>query len=588
MALDGVLLNCILTELKDTIIGGRIDKVYQPEKDEVHLGIRCKNQDRRLLISASPNYPRIHLTGRQKINPITPPVFCMVLRKHLLGGRIIEIEQPDFERILILSIEARDELGDLSVKRLIVEIMGRHSNIILVDDGELIIDSVKRINKDISRVRRVLPGETYNFPPSQNKHNPLTQDINTLENILNMAFEPKRIAGIILNNFTGISKVTAQEIVYRAMPEDPDDLNPAGGSCAWEKLCVSFITFFEGVKKMDYDPSLLMDETGRPLDIFPFPFYQFPTRLQKRFSSVSVALDSFFETRDSVERAHQRTSHILRVLNTNLNRVQKKHRVLLDEYGEAKNADIYRLFGELITANLYQIPKGAVDVELVNYYDPEGKSVMVPLDKGKTPNQNAQSYYKKYNKAKNALIMINRQLKDARAEIQYLENQLDNLDKCTEDPEIQEIHDELVEEGYIRLRNRKKPQKGSIKSKPYHFVSSDGFDIFVGKNNTQNDRLTLRTAGPNDLWLHVKEIPGSHVVVKSQGQNIPDKTLLEAGVLAAYFSRARDSSNVPVDYCPRKNVRKPSGAKAGMVIYDNYKTMFVTPERGIMDRLKGV
>jgi predicted ribosome quality control (RQC) complex YloA/Tae2 family protein len=588
MALDGILLNCILAELEDKIIGGRIDRVYQPERDEIHIVIRQNNQDRKLLISASPNYPRIHLTKTQKSNPITPPVFCMVLRKHLLGGRIIGIEQPHFERILILSVEARDELGDLSVKRLIVEIMGRHSNIILVDDKDLIIDSIKRIGEGISRLRQVLPGSSYNFPPSQNKHNPLIQDEITLKSILGMSLDSKRAVRIIFDSFTGVSRVTAQEIVYRAEIDNTKEQSSTEDSYLGEGLFHSFLDFFEAVKRMDYRPTILKDESGRPLDIFPFPFYQFPADLEEHYNSISIALDTFFETRDRIERIRQRTSNISKILNTNLSRAQKKRGILLDEYEKAKNADKYKLFGELILANLYQIPDGLDKVELVNYYDSDGKPIEIPLDERKTPSQNAQDFYKKYSKAKNALVMIKKQLKDADDEIQYLETQLDNLEKCTEEIEIQEIQQELAEEGYIKLRSKRKQPKGSIKSKPYHFISSDGFDIYVGKNNTQNDRLTLRTAEPNDLWLHTKEIPGSHVVVKSQGQRIPNTTLLEAGILAAYYSKAKDSSNVPVDYCPRKNVRKPNGAKPGMVIYDNYKTMYVTPSEDVVNRLKRI
>ena len=573
MALDGVLLNCILEELKDTILGGRIDKIHQPEKDEIHIGIRAKNQNHRLLISASANYPRIHLTELQKSNPVTPPVFCMVLRKHLMGGRIINIEQPGFERIIILYIESRDELGDLSTKRLIIEIMGRHSNIILVDDKDFIIDSVKRITEEISRVRQVLPGNPYLFPPSQNKHNPLLQEPSKLDEILNTDKDTKKAARAIQNYFIGISRVTAKEIVHRGEKSS---------------LSKAFYNFFERVKSKDFDPVLLKDEAGRPIDIFPFPYYQYDIKLQKSFESVSLALEIFFHTRDKMDRMRQRTAHLFKVLNTNLERAQKKLGILMDEYNKAQNADKYRLYGELLTANLYQIPKGTEKVELVNYYDPNEGIIEIPLDKNKTPNQNAQAYFKKYNKAKNALIMIDKQLKETQNEIQYLDSQLDNLSKCTEESEIGEIRQELAQEGYIRLRSERKRSKKLAPSKPYHFLSSDGFHIYVGKNNTQNDRLTLKTAEPEDLWLHTKEIPGSHVIVKTKGKDLPKQTLLEAGILAAYFSKAKNSTKVPVDYCSRKNVRKPSGAKPGMVIYENYQTMYVTPDESIINNLKKI
>lgn len=586
MAFDGVLLNCILKQLRDEIIGGRIDRIYQPEKDEIHIGIRLKNKDNKMLISASPNYPRIHLTRIQKNNPISPPVFCMVLRKHLLGGRVFAIEQPNFERILVLSIECRDELGDLSLKRLVVEIMGRHSNIILVDEKDHIIDSIKRITGDISRVRQVLPGKLYSFPPSQNKQNPLVQDEKSLEGFFTGPMDTKKATRMISDNFTGVSRVTAKEIVYRAGAPKSMVENAVFEPVGKEGLITSFYAFFEKVKEERFEPNLLKDEDGRPLDVFPFPFYQFSLDLQNKYDSISDALDIFFEVRDKMDRVRQRTSHLFKVLNTNLDRAQKKRGILLDEYSQAKEADQYKLFGELITANLYQIPKGTEKVELVNYYDPESRFVEIKLDKRKTPSQNAQRYYKKYAKAKKALIMIKKQLEDTENEIQYLEAQLDNLGKCTEESEIQEIRQELAQEGYIRLRNEKKSFRKLAPSKPYHYISSDGFDIYVGKNNTQNDRLTIKTAEQGDLWLHAKDIPGSHVIVKSQGKEIPEQTLLEAGMLAAFFSKAKHSSKVPVDYCLRKNVRKPSGAKPGMVIYDNYNTMFVTPDEGEINSLK--
>ena len=570
MALDGVLLNCIMEELKDKIVGGRIDKIHQPEKDEIYMGIRANNQNLKLLISASSNYPRIHLTNIQKGNPLTPPVFCMVLRKHLIGGRIINIEQPNFERILILYIESRDELGDLSTKRLIVEIMGRHSNIILVDNNDVIIDSVKRITEEISRVRQVLPGRPYVFPPSQNKQNPLIQGSVSLDKILNTD-DVKKAARTIQNSFTGISRVTAQEIVYRG---EIDSLPKA------------FLEFFERVNSKNFEPVLLKDEAGRPIDIFPFPYHQYDLKLQQPYESVSMALELFFHTRDKMDRIRQHTAHLHKVLNSNLERAQKKLGILVDEYQDAQNAEKYRLYGELITTNIYQIPKGVEKIELVNYYDPNGDLIEIPLDKNKTPNQNAQTYFKKYNKAKNALVMIEKQIKETQEEIQYLDTQLDNLNKCTEESEIDEIRQELAQEGYIRLRSERKKSKKLAPSKPYHFLSSDGFHIYVGKNNTQNDRLTLKTAEPEDLWLHTKDIPGSHVIVKAQGKELPRQTLLEAGILAAYFSKAKNSTKVPVDYCPRKNVRKPSGAKPGMIIYENYHTMYVTPDETVINNLK--
>lgn len=597
MALDGVLLNSVLVEFKEEIIGGRIDRIHQPEKDEIYMVVRAQNKNKRILISASSNYPRIHLTEINKSNPMTPPLFCMVLRKHLLGARIIGIEQPDFERIMILYIEAKDELGDLSTKKLVIEIMGRHSNIILIDNDEAIIDSIKRVPKEISRVRQVLPGLDFIFPPSQGKQNPLLQDEDTFKSIIGNPSSSKQAARLIMNNFTGISRVTSQEIAHRAALIDLDmsqnglgishkNLEPKNAYI--HKLALAFNEFFKGVKASTFKPIILKDDTGRPVDIFPFQYTKYPMGLQKSFDSPSDALEAFFELRDRIDRVRQRSTHLLRVLNTNLERCQKKHSILLQEYKQAQNAHEYRLYGELITANIYQISKGMDKVELANYYDPDSKLIEIPLDPGKAPSENAQRYFKKYNRAKKALTMTTKQLKETKREMDYLESQLNNLDKSTEEAEIDEIRQELVEEGYIKPRTGKKKAKKLPPSKPHHFLSSHDFDIYVGKNNAQNDRLTLRTAEPEDIWLHTKDIAGSHVIIKKGGREVPAQTLLEAGMLAAYFSKAQRSSKVPVDYCPRKNVRKPNGAKPGMVIYDNHSTIFVTPKESEINKLKRI
>jgi len=584
MAYDGVMLNCVIAELRNKLINTRIEKIYQPEKDEIHLHIRSRDGSLRLLLSASANHPRIDLIQSAKSNPFSPPMFCMLLRKHLVGGRIIDIVQPGFDRIAEIIIENINEMGDLAYKRLIIEIMGRHSNIILVDDNGRIIDSIKHVNETISRVRQVLPGRMYETPPTQDKKNPLEQTHKSLMDILKCAPPNKKPENIITDNFAGISRTTASEIIYRALGDYSNTLQ----SITTDQLtaiCDSFISFFDDVKGKRFYPVILLNNDGYPKDIFPFMYMLYPRHMQQHYSSISEMLEAFYSERDKLERLKQRSSHLLKVLKINLERCQKKLAIQLEELQEAKDADKFRLWGELITANIHAIPNGLPEVNLVNYYDPNGESITIPMDKNKTPIQNAQQYYKKYSRAKNAVEKLKNQISESREELTYLEGLLDSLDKSTDESDLEEIRQELIEQGYIKKTSRDK-KRSQVSSKPHHFISSDGFDIFVGKNNYQNDQLTLKTADHNDIWLHTKNIPGSHVIIKTNGRQVPENTLYEAGILAAYFSKAKDSSQVPVDYCPRKNVKKPKSARPGMVIYERYNTIYVTPSEDEIKKLK--
>ncbi|SFP68721.1 Rqc2 family fibronectin-binding protein [Caldicoprobacter faecalis] len=584
MAYDGVLLSCVIEELRSKILNRRIDKVYQPEKDEIYLHIRSRDEELKLLLSASTNHPRIHLVKSTKPNPLTPPMFCMLLRKHLTGGKIVDIVQPQMERIAEILIESTNELGDLAIKRLIIEIMGRHSNIILVDEDGKIIDSIKHVNESMSRVRQVLPGLVYSPPPAQDKRNPLSETPDSFKDLLKSMSTNKKVENVLLNNYMGISPTTAFEIVYRALSDKTMGIQELSEQ-QLEALCRSFMAFFDEVKNKQFSPTMLKDEEGYPRDIFPFVYQQYPASMLERYSSVSEMLEAFYSERDRLERLQQRTSYLSKLLKANLERCQKKLAVQMEELQQAKEADKFRLWGELLTANAHSIPKGLKEVTLVNYYDPNGSTVIIPLDEKKSPIQNAQEYFKKYSKAKNTLDKVSKQIEESREEIDYLEALLESLEKCTEESDVEEVYQELAEQGYIKKTTKEK-REAPAPSKPHHFISSDGFDIFVGKNNYQNDRLTLKTAGANDIWLHTKNIPGSHVIIKTGGRPVPENTLVEAALLAAYFSKGRNSSNVPVDYCPRKNVKKPSGAKPGMVIYEGYNTIYVTPSEEKIQSIK--
>ncbi len=566
MALDGVLLYGLSKELENDLHGGRVDKIQQPEKDEIHLTLRNKGSNYRLLLSSSASHPRIHLIDQTKPNPMVPPMFCMVLRKHLSGGRLIRIQQPSMERILELSFEVINEIGDLGEKTLIIEIMGRHSNIILANPDGTILDAIKHVDSSISRVREILPGKQYVYPPSQGKTNPLEADLFDIENKLQSSDSGKSPANILSKSYTGISIATAEEILHRS------EVNNGA-------LSNTFIDFFNNVRNNEFLPCLLMDPSGKPKDILPMAYTMYDRGSLKTYPSFSKALDEFYLVKDKIERIQQRTAHLHRVINNNLERCHKKLSLYIEELEKAKDAELHRLYGELITSNIYQIPDNAESVSLLNYYELDNPMITIALDPTKTPAQNAQSYYKKYNKAKRTEEKQSRLMKETQQEIDYLESINQNLSMCNNENDIMEIREELTQEGYLKDLSKKKKNKGqqTASTKPHHFLSSDGFEIFVGKNNIQNDQLTLKIALPSDLWLHTKTIPGSHVIVKAGGQSVPEATLLEAANLAAYYSKARLSTSVPVDYCPRKNVKKPNGAKPGMVIYEHYKTLYVTP-----------
>lgn len=586
MALDGVFLSGIVSELEDKIVLGRVDKIYQPEKDEIHMQVRSQAGSLKLLLSASSSHARVHLTKVNKPNPQAPPLFCMVLRKHLTGSKILSISQPGLERIVNITFRSLNEMGDEEEKNLIIEIMGRHSNIILTDNENRIIDSIKHVNESISRVRQVLPGLEYISPPSQDKINPIGINKDQLLSLLSEAVNPLDLPKILTKKFTGISKTTAEEIVFSAIgnPTGNEDLD----SNNIDQVVQSFTSFFNKIKSKEYSPCVLMDNK-KARDILPFHYSMFPYDNHSLYSTFGDALDNFYKDRDQEERTKQRTANLVKLAKTNLDRCRKKLVLQEKEIDKSEKADSYRHFGDLLTANLYAVPKGAEEVTLIDYYDPNGSSVTIPLDPTKTPAQNAQGYYKKYNKAKTALTEHKRMLENTKLEIEYLESILESLSNAFAEQDIIEIREELMQEGYIKKKaSRANNAKNRSKSKPHHYISSDDYDIFVGKNNLQNDLLTLKKASNNDIWLHTKDIPGSHVIIKSKGTEIPENTLLEAANLAAYYSKGKQSGNVPVDYCPKKNVRKPNGAKPGMVIYEHYNTIYITPSEELINRLKKV
>ena len=575
MALDAVAVKALVAELQ-CLVGGRVDKVHQPERDEIAIGVRTYDASYKLLISASPAHPRIHLSTHSKSNPKTAPLFCMLLRKHLASGRISAITQVGFERIVKVTIESYDELGDYTEKSLYVEIMGRHSNVILVNNEGRIIDSIKRIDESMSSVREILPGGVYELPPIQSKTALAEWET---ENDLEF-LGTQKVDKAIISQIAGISPLTAREIVYNVFGTT-DVLSDAVNTNRYAMLKLEINKLKSRTENNDFEPCMIEDtQTGKLVEFSAIPIEQYETLAKiVKYESMSELVDEFYYKRDVAERMRQKTADLIKLLNNHAERIAKKMSILRATLSDAEKMDTYREYGDLITANIYRIQEGHKSVEVENYFDENLGTVKITLDPSLSPSQNAQKYYKKYNKSKTALKEAQKQLEQSAEELEYIESTLAMVETADRLEDISVIRRELANEGYIkRSTNAQKKQKAE-QSKPMHFVSSDGFDIYVGRNNTQNDYLTLKLANSSDLWFHTKDIHGSHTVIKlGLDKDVPKQTILEAASLAAYYSKARDSSQVPVDYTTIKNVRKPNGAKPGMVIYEHYNTVYIKPE----------
>lgn len=564
MALDGIALRAITHELQP-LVGGRIHKIHQPSDHDIVLQIRSKGANFKLLLSANPTYPRLHITEASFHNPLNPPMFCMLLRKHCEQGTILDIEQVGMERIIHIHIRQRDELGDITTKRLTVELMGRHSNIILVEpESGNIMDSIQHINAEKSRYRIVLPGSKYLPPPEQNKANLLElskQDlINKLQEISGTP-EPNQIISL----FTGISPLNAKEIIYRAN---------GGQSEAGQSLIDVFRELAAQLQNHQYDPNMV--ETEQKRSVFSVISLTHLKGDKTSFPNVNQLIETYYSERAARDTVKQKSGNLQKIMQNELQKNKKKKTILMQTIEEAKRADRYRIMGELLIANLHQVNKGDTEIEVVNYYDPAQASLKIPLDQSKSPADNAQRFFKKYNKQKKSLTHAEEQLKITENEINYLEGLLLQLEDASLQ-DLEEIREELEREGYVRRKpTNRRTNKKNTRPALLRYTSSDGIPIYVGKNNLQNDYLTNRFARNSDIWLHTKDIPGSHVLIR--GKDYSQETLEEAAMLAAYYSKGKESSQVPVDYTEIRHVRKPAGAKPGYVIYDHHKTIFVTPD----------
>ncbi len=586
MALDGVAVAGIVSELNQKLTGGRIDKIYQPLADEIIFTLRNGGENYKVLVSANSSHPRMHITQIQKENPMQPPMFCMVMRKYIAGGKITNIYQPDFERMIIIEVESANELGEKTIKKMILEIMGKHSNFIIVDENNKILDAIKRVSHDKSSVREVLPAKQYSFPPSQQKQNPIFVTKQQLFSLLQKQSGVK-IQQALYQSYTGISPIFASEICFRAYTEP---------SSFWEELREEqkealfsvFSSVVEQIKSQSFFYAIYYDaDTNKILDFGVLEMEQFGCCKKKQYESISTLLEAFYAQKDNAYHIKQKAHDMRRILLSNIERCVKKKEIQKKTEQDVAKKDVWKVKGELLTANIHSITKGISTFRTVNFYDPQMKEIEIAIDPTKTPPENAQAYFHKYNKAKRTLSALSIQKKQNDEELAYLESILNALQTAKEETDLDEIRAELVQQGYMKKKTTKKnkPQKQK-KSKPMHYISSDGFSIYVGKSNLQNDALTLRFAQSNDIWLHTKEIPGSHVIIQTNGAAVPDTTLLEAAHIAAYFSKAKESSQVPVDYTLRKYVKKPNGAKPGMVIYETNKTIYVTPSEDIVQNIK--
>lgn len=577
MALDGIVIANIVHELQTFLIGGRINKIAQPEKDE--LLITIKGQDRntyKLFLSAGAGMPLIYLTENTKPSPMTAPNFCMLLRKYLNNGKILDIIQPGLERIVMIKLEHMDELGDLKTKYLIIELMGKHSNIIFCDDKMTIIDSIKRVNQFMSSVREVLPGREYFIPQTMDKLDSLTVDYPSFWSKILTKAQP--IGKAIYTNLTGISPLIANEICYRASIDSSASISILNEDTGLH-LYRNFERIIQMVKDKEFFPHIIIGDKG-PMEFSSIPLtgYSGKDYEIKKTSSPSEMLETYYAKKNAVSVMKQKSAELRKLVANAIERTSKKYDLQLKQLKDTEKRDKYKIYGELITAYGYDLKPDAKELIASNYYN-NNEEIRIPLDPTLNPIENAKRYFEKYNKLKRTYETLSTLIQETKDEIDHLKSIQASLEIATDEEDLADLKHELMEYGYIKkkITNKKssysKKLKKNAKSKPFHYISSDGYHMYVGKNNYQNEELTFKTAEGEDWWFHAKKIPGSHVIVKSGGNELPDRTFEEAAKLAAYYSAAKDTKKVEIDYTQRKNIKKPKGSKPGFVIYNTYYSM---------------
>lgn len=586
MPLDAVFLSALRTELDGQLRGMKIDKVQQPEADQIVLSLRGPGGSSRLLLSAGTGDARVHLTDASFENPASPPMFCMLLRKHLSGARIRSVTQPPLERVADLALDCVDSLGENSKKHLIVELMGRYSNIILTDQDGRIVDCLRRVDTLMSELRQVLPGLFYRLPPAQDKRDPLKITDGEFSDLLNRAPADREADKWLLETFTGLSPLVCREIVSRGYGETDTRLKAVHDRDGGVALRRAFFDLTDDIRAGRFAPIMLLGDDGKPFDFSYTEITQYGGALQQETpGSFSELLDAFYTRRFALERMRQRSQALNKTIRTAHDRTQRKLENQRLELQQTAGRDRLREFGDMITAQLHLLKKGMASFRTVDYYSEDGREIDIRLDPLKTPQQNAAKYYKDYAKARNAEAILNEQIAAGEKELVYLKSVLEELARAESERDLQEIRSELAQTGYVKVQKTGKKEKTS-ETLPMRFVSGSGLTIFAGRNNVQNETLTHRLAFKTDVWLHAQKIPGSHVIVASNGGVPDDAVLEEAAAIAAYYSQARDSKKVPVDYALVKYVKKIPGGRPGMVTYTEYKTIIAAPDEALVKRLR--
>ncbi len=576
MAFDGVTVAALVHEIRNEVLNGRVYKIAQPEKDEILITVKTNDGGtRRLLISVSASLPFVYFTQGNKVSPMAAPNFCMLLRKHAQNGRITSVFQPGLERVIRIGIEHMDEMGDMKEKYLVIELMGKYSNIIFVDESDTVIDSIKHISEAVSSVRTVLPGRPYFIPETQNKKNPL--EVGDSSDFMSTirSFSGSVIKSIY-SSYTGLSPVQASELCFRA-GIDGDSPVASLSDDSLDRLYKAFRALMEDINNGRFNPEIIYDR-GIPREFAAVHLSQYEDLTEKEYASVSEVLERFYAEKNRAERIKQRSADLRKVVSNVLERDVKKYDIQQKQLESTKKKDKYRIYGELLNTYGYSVEPGAKKLTCLNYYTNE--DITIPLDEDLSALENAKKYFERYQKLKRTEEAVSSQLKETEADLDHLRSVQASLDTIENEADIEEVRRELMDSGYIRGKGLSKGKKKEERGTPLHFVSSDGFDLYVGKNNFQNDYLTFKFASGNDWWFHSKKFPGSHVILRTGNtapDKIPDRAFNEAGALAAYFSKGRDQSKVEIDYVLKKEVKKPAGSKPGFCVYYTNYSMSIAP-----------
>ena len=579
MAFDGITIANIVSELNHTIVGGKINKIAQPEADELMITVKNNRTQYRLFLSASASLPLIYLTGENKQGPLTAPNFCMLLRKHIGSARILSVTQPGLERILIFELEHLNELGDICRKKLIVEIMGKHSNIIFCQEDDTIIDSIKHISANMSSVREVLPGRTWFIPHTQDKMDPLSMSREAFTETVFGKNLP--VFKAVYTSLTGFSPLIAEELCVRS-GIDPKRQAQELEETEKETLWQTTDDLVDRIRRQDFSPVIVYQEE-EPLEFAAFPLTKYQDQKSVSYESISQVLESYYSMKNKITLIRQKSADLRRIVTTAIERTSKKYELQQKQQKDTEKKEKYRIYGELLNTYGYHLEEGARSLEALNYYTNE--MITIPLDEHLSAAENAKKYFDRYTKLKRTEEALNELLEETRSDLEHLESIRTSLDIALDEDDLVEVREELMEYGYLR-RKGSSGKKKKIVSRPFHYRSSDGFDIYVGKNNFQNDEPSFKFATGNDWWFHAKGQPGSHVIVKSNGEELPDRTFEEAARLAAFYSKGRQAPKVEIDYTQKKNLKKPNGAKPGFVIYHTNYSMIAEPKIHEIEEIK--